>query len=229
MMPDDPNTVGPNALIKSSLRTIQKWGGLASFLLPVVFIVPELIYLAGNLRDAFGPLGYTLADFLYGPVKAACLVMAGYALTEYIGKHAPRQISLARWAVILSAGMFVLTAIFRSTNRQYHLSHPDLHLEMDTTVLVVWGTLVSGIIAAGWHFLGWSMRLLGSAGWTSGRSPKVLSILYLVVGTAALFLYLLPSIEAIIVLLGMVVSIWQGILLWRTEAAEMQAPLIDAV
>ena len=41
--------------------TIQKSGGLASFLLAVVFVVPELIYLMGNLREANGPLAYALA------------------------------------------------------------------------------------------------------------------------------------------------------------------------
>jgi hypothetical protein len=220
MMPDTP-------LPTMRSDTLQKWGGLASLLLPVVFIVPESIYLVGNLRDSFGPLGYSLADFLYGPVKAACLVMAGYALTEHIGRHAPRQMSLARWAVLLSAGMFVLTAIIRSTNRQYHLSHPDLHLEMDTTVLVVWGTLVSGTIAAGWHFLGWSLLLLGSAGWTSARLPRALCVLYLVTGAAALFLYLLPAIDPIVVIPGAVATIWQGLLLLRTGVGAGQSSIIS--
>jgi hypothetical protein len=203
-----------------SAMTIQKWGGLASFLLAVAFIVPELIYLMGNLRDANGPLSYALADFLYGPVRAACLVTAVYALRERIGERAPRQMSLALLVAALSAAMFVTAALFRSTNRHYHMIHPELNLEMSSTVLIVWTTLVGGVIATAWHFLGWSLVLLGSAGWTSGRLPRVLSALYWVIGILSLFVYLLPDLEGAVVLLGMVMSIWQGILLWNAESRE---------
>ena len=67
---------------------MQKWGGLASFLLAVAFIVPSWIYLTGDLRAANGPLAYDLADFLYGPVWAASLVMAVFALRERMGEAA---------------------------------------------------------------------------------------------------------------------------------------------
>ena len=76
-MPDNTIfTLRPEANTGTSVVTMQKWGGLASFLLAVVFIVPELIYLTGNLGEVNGPLAYDLADFLYGPVRAACLVTA---------------------------------------------------------------------------------------------------------------------------------------------------------
>jgi hypothetical protein len=203
--------------------TIQKWGGLASFLLAVAFIVPSLIYLLGNLRDANGPLAYALADFLYGPVWAASLVTAVFALRERIGERAPRRMSLALLAAALSAAMFVTAAFFRSTNRHYHMIHPELNLDMSTTVLVVWTTIVAGVIATGWHFLGWALVLLGSAGWTTRRFPRGLNVLYLMVGIAALFVYLLPDIEATVVVLGVVVSIWQGIVLWKAEPGVVSA------
>lgn len=210
---NDANT-GP------STATIQKAGGIASFLLAVAFIVPEFIYLMGNLREANGPLVYALADFLYGPVRAASLVMAIYALRERIGERAPRQMSLALLIAALSAAMFVTAALFRSTNRQYHMIHPELNLEMSSTVLIVWTTLVGGVIATAWHFLGWSLVLLGSAGWTSGRLPRLLSVLYWVVGILSLFVYLLPEMEGGVVMLGMVMSVWQGIVLLKTESRE---------
>lgn len=204
--------------------TIQKWGGLASFLMAVAFIVPSLIYLTGNLRDAIGPLTYALADFLYGPVWAASLVTAVFALREHIGERAPRRMNLALLAALVAAGAFVTVACIRSANRHYHLIHPELHLETSATVLVVWTTLVAGMIATGWHFLGWVLMLVGSAGWTSRRLPRLLSVLYLVGGTVSLFVYVLPDIEANAVALGVVVSIWQGILLWKAEPGETQAP-----
>ena len=75
--------------------TVNKWGALASFLLGVSFVVAPYIYLTGNLQDANGPFMYGLADFLYGPVWAASLVTAVYALRERIGEHASRWMLLA--------------------------------------------------------------------------------------------------------------------------------------
>jgi hypothetical protein len=224
-MPDNTIfTVCTDANAKTSAVTIQKWGGLASFLLAPAYIVPSLIYLTGNLRDASGPLAYDLADFLYGPVWAASLVTAVFGLRERMGERAPRRMTLALLAALLAAGAMVSVACIRSANRHYHLMHPELHLEESTTVLIVWTTLVAGVTATGWHFLGWSFMLLGSAGWTSGRLPRGLSVLYLVAGVASLFVYLLPDMEGNVVVLGVVASIWQGILLWKTEPGETQAP-----
>jgi hypothetical protein len=209
---------------RTSSVTIQKWGGVASFLMPVVLLVSLWIYLTGNLRDAIGPLAYSLADFLYGPVWAASLVMAVYALREHVGERAPRRMTLALLAAFVAAGIFVSVALIRSANRHYHLIHPELHLESSTTVLIVWTTLVAGMIGAAWHFLGWVWLLVGSAGWTSRRLPRILSVLYLVGGTVSLFVYLQPDSEMNVVLLCVVVSIWQGILLWKAEPGEMQVP-----
>jgi hypothetical protein len=224
-MPDNTIfTIRPDTNTKTSAVTIQKWGGLASFLMIVAFIVPAFIYLTGNLRDANGPLAYALADFLSGPVWAASLVTAVYALRERIGERAPRRMTLALLAALLAAGAIVSVACIRSANRHYHLIHPELHLEESTTVLVVWTTLVAGVLATGWHFLGWAFVLIGSAGWSSCRLPRGLSVLYLVGGTLSLFVYLLPDIEANVVALVVMVSIWQGILLWKAEPGERHEP-----
>ena len=68
-MPENTNfNVHTVADAGTSDLTTQKWGGLASFLLAMAFIVAPSIYLFGNLRDAMGPFAYALADFLYGPV-----------------------------------------------------------------------------------------------------------------------------------------------------------------
>jgi hypothetical protein len=40
----------------------------------------------------------------------------------------------------------------------------------------------------------------------------------------SLFVYLLPESEGNAAALGVVVSIWQGILLWKAEPEETQAP-----
>jgi len=227
-MPDNAIfKVRTDANARTLSLTTQKWGGLASFLLAVAFIVAPFIYLVGNLRDAIGPFAYALADFLYGPVWAASLVTAVFALRERIGEHASRRMDLALLAATLAAGAMVTVACIRASNRHYHIIHPELHLETSTTVLVVWTTLVAGVNATGWHFLGWVLVLVGSAGWTSRRLPRVLSVLYLLGGTSSLFVYVLPDLEGNAVALGVVMSISQGILLWKGEPGEKQAPEIN--
>jgi hypothetical protein len=52
----------------------------------------------------------------------------------------------------------------------------------------------------------------------------VLSVLYLVGGIAALFVYLLPNLEEIAALFGVTWGVWQGIFLWKVEPGETQAP-----
>ena len=203
-------------------------GLISSILLAVAFIVAPLIYLVGNLRDAIGPFSYGVADFLYGPVWAASLVTLVFTLRERIGERAPRRMSLALLATVLAAAAMIAVACIRSANRQYHLAHPELHLEDSQTVLIVWMTLVAGVTGAGWHFLGWALLLIGSAGWTSGQLPPALTVLNLVGGVVSLFVYLLPELEGLAGMFVIVISIWQGVLLWRSGSAEIQTSEVDA-
>jgi hypothetical protein len=224
-MPDNPNSqIHTDANAGTSAMTLQKWGGLASFLLVMGFVVAPVIYLTGNLRDAIGWLAYDFADFLYGPLWAASLVTAVFALRDYINERAPRRTSLALLATVLAAGAMVLVACIRSANRHYHLDHPELQLENSSTVLLVWTTLVAGVTGAGLHFLGWVLVLIGSAGWTTDRLPRGLCVLYLVGGIASLFVYLFPTLEGAAALLGALWAVWQGIFLWKSEPGETQMP-----
>jgi hypothetical protein len=200
---------------------------ISAILLVVTFIVAPLIYFTGNLRDALGPLSYDVADCLYGPVWAASLISMVFVLRERIGERAPRRMSLALLAAVLAAGITVVVALIRSSNRHYHLLHPELHLENSGDVLVVWATLVTGLTNAAWHFLGWALVLIGSAGWTSRYLPRLLSILYLVAGVISLFVYLLPGSDGNAGVLSVVVIIWQGILLWTRKSEETPAPEIN--
>ncbi|MDA0242681.1 MAG: hypothetical protein OT477_04645 [Chloroflexi bacterium] len=194
--------------------TINKWGGLASFLIALSFMVAPPIYLIGNLRDAMGRLGYNLADFLSGPVLSVSLVTLIYVLRERIGQNAFRRMDLALLTAVLAAVGLAAVAFIRASNRHYHLTHPDLHLENATTVLLVWDTLVTGMNSLGFYFLGWTFVLLGSASWTSKLLPRPLALLYFLAGASSLFVYLLAELEGLVLLLGTVIGIWQGILLW---------------
>jgi hypothetical protein len=221
MMPDTPVV---NESVAANTRNLalnrQKWGGVASFLLALAFIVAPWIYLVGNLRDALGPFSYALADLLYGPVWAASLVTVFFVLRERIAERAPRRMILALLAAVLAAAAMVFIACIRSANRQYHLNHADLHLETSTTTLVVWTTLVTGLTGAAWHFLGWALVLLGLAGWSSSRLPRGLSILSLLGGAVSLCVYQFPNLEGFAAMLGVIWAVWQGIFLWRAVPEE---------
>lgn len=193
----------------------QKLGGTASFLMAITFFVPGLIYLVGDLRSALGPIAYHLADFLYGPVWALSLVTWVSVLREKLGSRAPRRMSLALSSAFLSAGMMVAVAFIRSANRQYHLLHPELNLQDSIPVLTVWATLLTGLTAVGWHFLGWVQILIGSASWASHQTPKPLILLYFTAGIVSLFVYLFPTAEGLGILLGMIIGGWQGVLLLK--------------
>lgn len=204
--------------------TIQRWGGLASFLLAPALVVPQWIYLTGNLRAAGGPQAYALADFLAGPACAACMVVALVALRERLAEHAPRRMGLALLIGTLGAALLVAAALFRSANRSSLSADPALPDALAATLLTAWGTIVAGVIATGWHGLGWALLLAGWAGWASRRLPRALSGLYLAAGALALFGYLLPELEPGAALLGLVVSLWQGVVLWSTGPGATPAP-----
>ena len=154
--------------------TVNKWGGLASFLISLSLIISPLIYLTGNLQDAVGVILNNLADFLYGPILSASLVLVIYVIRELIGENASRRMDLALIAAVLSAAGMAAVAFIRASNRQYHLIHPELNLENSTTILIIWTTLVAGMNSIGFHFLGWMFVLLGSASWTSHFFPRAL-------------------------------------------------------
>ena len=214
---------------KSSDTQIQKWGGIASFLMVIAIVASGSIYLTGNLRDALGPFVYSLADFLYGPVWAVSLVTAVYALRDRFGETAPRRMNLALIASIAAACAFIMVASMRSANRHYHLTHPDLHLESSTTVLIVWATQVAGAIGAALHFQGWALVLIGSAGWTTKRLPRTLSVLYLLTGALSLLVLLLPQMETNALAFMVILSIWQGFLLIKGWSDNTQVSEIKSI
>jgi hypothetical protein len=200
---------------KPATMNLQRWGGLAAFVLAGSLIAANAIYLTGNLRHAFGAVSYDLADLLYGPVWAASFVTFVAALREQLAGRAPRRMTLALAIAIAAAAATLAVALIRSANRHYHIGHPDLHLESNLTVMVVWATLVAGISGVAFHLFGWASVLIGWAGRTSKRIPAALSALYLAVGIAAMFVYLQPELEGAVIIFSAVAFIWQGILLLR--------------
>jgi hypothetical protein len=69
----------------------------------------------------------------------------------------------------------------------------------------------------GFHFFEWTFVLLGSASWTSRFFPRILNVLYFLAGIAGLFVYLFQELEGLILLLGIIIGIWQGVLLLKNS------------
>ncbi len=201
-----------NLISEKSANKLNTWGGVSSFLLVVAFLIPNWIYLTGKLESSMGPIVYSLADFLYGPVWGFSLIMFIYTLRERLITSAPKMMSLSLIAAFVSAAMMVLVASIRASNRGFHLAHPELHLEESSIILTTWTTTIQGVIAAGWHFLGWTLILISSAGWESKQLPRGLCILYFFSGSVSLFVYAFPILEGAAFLLGLVWASWQGII-----------------
>lgn len=195
-------------------------GAIASFLLAAAFLVAPWIYLIGNIHTAGGIAAYSLADFLYGPVLAASIVTATYALRGHLGRSAPRRLDLALLAAALAALGFAAVALIRASNRQYHLAHPELNLENNAAVLAIWSALVTGVNALGFHFAGWAFVLLGSTGWSTRLFPRLVSVLYILAGVSSWFVYLFPVLEGSALLCGILIGVWQGIFLWKKAASK---------
>lgn len=209
-------TLQTNNISKKSSINLQRLGVFSSFLLVFSLLIPNWIYLTGNLESIYGPFVYSLADFLYGPVWAFSLVSVIIALRERFGTITSHRLPLALITSIISAGMMILVSCLRASNRGYHLTYPELHLEESIVVLTVWTTIVQGVIGAGWHFLGWTLLLIASEGWTSNHLPKGLCILYFCGGFISLFVYAFPILEGATILLGVLWASWQGLYFWRS-------------
>ena len=196
----------------------------ASFVSPAALFVSLLLYFSSNLRDTFGAEAYALADLLLGPVWCASTISMYYALRQIIAQRARHRMSLALAAAVLAAGSMMLVACIRSANRQYHLRHPELHLEQNAAVLIIWTTMIAGLIRTAWNYLGWAQLLLASAGWTSGALPRPLCALYAASGIAGLFVYARSESEGAAVLLMLIASVWQGIFLVSYHASQQRRP-----
>lgn len=211
--------------MRESTTSLQKWTGLVCLLMAGAIIVAHYFYLTGTLDSKWGSFTYSLADFLYGTVWSAGLVMMVYTLRDRIGDRSHRLMTLALLLALAAACAFLTVASIRSANRSHLLARPDLGLQFSSSVLTAWMTLVSGVLGAAWHFLGWAFVLTGLAGFASRKLPLLLSGLYLVAGAASLAVYLLPRLEETALLLVVVTIIGQGVVLL---AGRKESPTPDA-
>jgi hypothetical protein len=207
-----PDYFHPGCLRMNPMNS-SKWISTAPFSLAAAYLVSRLIYLTGDYRAALGPAAYALADFFYGPLFAAGLVITIWSLHERFEDQAPRRVRLAEGLTLLAAMLFLLTASLRAANRQYHLVHPELELENSIPVPVTWTTLVAGVAGAGWHLLGWALALLGWAGWSTAGLPRAFCGISLLTAAAALFVYALPNLEDAAGGFFVIWVVWAGVLM----------------
>jgi hypothetical protein len=195
-------------------------------MLAATFLGGTVLYFPGLLKDM---RGYYVADAFLGPLWAPGLIAVVFVLREQIGERAPRRMTLALIGAALAGLMMVTAAVIRSTNRGYLDLHPELDARMTQAAYLAWITIVHTAIAVGQHFLGWTLLLTASAGWTSRQLPRLLCGVLALAGVLALTAYLDTNWNAEfgrpdLALLGLIWGIWQGIIFLRAKPPEMPAP-----
>jgi len=220
--------------MKNTSMNIKKLGSIASFAQAAIFLIVPVIYfvivpaatgLTGTdfsdpfkLRSVLANPVFDLGDFLLGPLWAASLVISVLAMREHLEDTAPHRMQLAVIASSLSAALFVAGGVVQTTGRHYISMNPELDANVFESIFRSLSMIVPGLTSSGRHFLGWTLILLGSAGWTTRSLPRLLCVIYFFGALLALFAYLSPGIGELILLPGVIWNIWQGILLWRAES-----------
>lgn len=221
--------------MKNDSISIQKSGSIASLVQAVIFLIAPVVYLvvipaatgltAANFSDPFklrsvlANPAFDFGDFLFGPLWAASLVLSLLGMREYFGDVAPRQMHLLLIVGSLSAALFAAGGIVQTIGRHYISMNPELNASVYESIFRALSMVVPGLTSSGRHFLGWTLILLGTAGWSTRRLPRTLCIIYFVGAVLGLFAYFSPGIGELILLPGLIWNIWQGILLWRGESA----------
>lgn len=220
--------------MKNKSMTIKKLGSIASFLQAIIFLITPVIYfvivpaatgLTGSdfsdpfkLRSVLANPVFDFGDFLLGPVWAASLVISLLGMREFFDDTAPRQMHLAIIFSSLSAALFVAGGVVQTTGRHYISMNSELDANIFEGIFRSLSMVVPGLTSSGRHFLGWTLILLGMAGWTTSKLPRTLCIIYFIGALLALFAYLSPGIGELILLPGIIWNVWQGILLWRDDS-----------
>jgi hypothetical protein len=188
----------------------------------VCFIVGPFIYISGDIRPLLLS-SYDIADLLYGPLWAASLISVVLVLREQIGQRAPRRMTLALIGAALAGVMMVTIAVLRKSNRTFLATYPEEDPAMSRAAFLAWITVAQAIISVGQHFLGWTLLLIASAGWTSRTVPRVLCGILVVAGVQALLVYLSNRLDVNVMLFGVIWGIWQGIIFLRAKPPEGSA------
>ncbi len=220
--------------MKDNSINVKRLGSIASFAQAIIFLIVPVIYfvivpaatgLTGSdfsdpfkLRSVLANPVFDFGDFFLGPLWAASLVISLLAMREHFEDTAPRRMQLAIIASSLSAALFVAGGVVQTTGRHYISMNPELDATVFESIFRSLSMIVPGLTSAGRHFLGWTLILLGSAGWTTHRLPRTLCIIYFIGAFLALFAYLSPGIGEAILLPGVIWNVWQGILLWRDKS-----------
>ena len=225
--------------MEKDTKVIQRWGSVASFVQAAIFLITPIIYfvvlptatgLAGpdfndpfKLRFVLNNPVFDFGDFLLGPLWATSLVISMAGMREYFENIAPRRMQLAVIFSCLSAALFVTGGVVQTIGRHYISSHPELGYTIFESIFRALSMIVPGLTSSGRHLLGWTLVLLGSAGWVTRTLPRILCVLYFIGALLGLFAYLSPGIGELILIPGVIWNIWQGILLWRGRSPLHQA------
>jgi hypothetical protein len=212
------------------MKGLQKIGGIAALIQGILFIVFPVFLFAIlpslGLEASTGPNG--LADpakvlpaaaksplvSIFGlldvPV-AVCLLLIMLALHERLQSDSPILIRIASGSGLVGTVLFLAVGMGRFAGIS-HLAtlYPQDPASVATAYLAA-GTVVEGLNNAAVFAYGWWILLASWAGLNTGRLPKLLCYLGLLLGLTGIITFLFPVPPV----LGIVWFLWLGAVLLR--------------
>lgn len=213
------------------MLSVQKAGGLASFVQAAIYVSILVIYLVAipaatglsaeeftdphALRPVLTNPVFDIADFLFGPIWALAGIIAALGLRDRLHEAAPNRTLLMLIGFVAAGALFTAGGVVQHMGRHIVSRTPIDDPATYEAIFRAHSLVVPGLTASGRVMLGIGLVPLGWAGLATGKLPRVLCWIYLVGGLLSFFAYLIGGIGELVAILGIVWNIWQGIVLWR--------------
>jgi len=212
------------------MKGLQKIGGVAALIQGILFIVFPLFHFA--ILPSLGLAATTGPNILADPAKvlpaasqsplvtifglldvpvAACLLLIVLALHERLQSDSPNMIRIATGSGLVGTVLFLAVGMGRFAGiSQLSALYPQDQASVATAYLAA-STVVEGLNSAAVFAYGWWVLLASWAGLKTGRLPKLLSYLGLLLGLTGIITFLFPVPP----ILGIIWFLWLGAVLLR--------------
>src|SRR5690242_12848098 len=124
------------------MTSIQKWGGLASFVQAGIFLIAPVIYLVAlpaatglpldgfadphQLRPVLANPVFDLGDILFGPLWAIATIVAAFGLRDRMKEGAPNRMLMTVLFAGMSGALFIGGATVQTIGRHSMARMTDL-------------------------------------------------------------------------------------------------------
>lgn len=195
---------------------------LSAFLLWILIVVlPRLGLVRPSdyndpLKDiaarSASPITFLLLNLDYVLLSIA-LILIVLALRERMQADAPNLMRIAAIGASIFSALVLAWGVIGIVSMPSIVSVKDV-----SAVRAVLGVYL-GLGAAGYHAIGWAFLLCGWAALKTGRLPRILSYLLVLVGIFSILMFAGgPPFGFVVLLLGIAWGLWLGVVLLRSKA-----------